>query len=90
MKRLLDRAFRPWRTGTPYPERVYGGRNPTIRAEVESIRVKPGQALTVWLDGEQVDLRVLHDGTREIFCDAVQARPYDEWAPSTDNQEDRK
>lgn len=39
----------------------------TYSLEIESIHVVRGEALTVWLDGAQVELRVHENGRREVF-----------------------
>lgn len=64
----------------------------TLRTEIDlhNVNVRTSEVLTVWLgthetDADpprtQVELRVLPDGTREIFVDdpAVRIRPFSEW-----------
>ena len=62
-------------------------RSPTVAARIETIFLTPGETITVWLTGNdgrptQVELRVRHDGTRELFTDgAIGIRPFNDWHP---------
>jgi hypothetical protein len=66
-------------------------RDPFVSMRVSQVPVSRGETLTVWL-GEisdeggrtQVELRVLPDGTREVFvADGVAVQPIAEWYPRT-------
>ena len=50
-------------------------------ANVETVHVEPGQVVTVWLNGNQVELRVLADGTEEIFIHtgSVEVKDFEQW-----------
>ena len=62
-----------------------------VSTDINSITLKPGEMLTVWLDTRiepggrealQVELRVLRDGTRQIFVDQtedVELLAFKEW-----------
>jgi hypothetical protein len=50
---------------------------------VEAITVSRGQALTVWLDGAQVELRVHENGIREVFWEGdVRQYSFVLWSPN--------
>lgn len=52
------------------------------RFDFDEIPVDPGETLTIWVKGKtqwiQVEIRVLKNGTPEIFCDS-QVRPFSDW-----------
>lgn len=52
---------------------------------VETVHVARGQFVTVWLNGNQVELRVREDGTEEIFLHegSVTIRDFSEWERAT-------
>lgn len=60
----------------------------SVTDSLEQITIRRGETLTVVLavykgnehyDFVNVELRVNEDGTREIFCDDLQCKPYSEW-----------
>ena len=57
-----------------------------ISHRVEEIRLGPGEVVTVWLNGAQVELRVLEDGKREIFFtnESIQTHTFDAWYSGDD------
>ena len=60
---------------------------PQVRVPVEVVYVRPGETLTVYLgipgDDSQVELRVLTDGTREVFLYGDVIRDFSQWSPAT-------
>ena len=50
-----------------------------IDINVEEIRVEPGEYITVWLNGIQVELRVLPNGRRQIYCNKLHTVPFSKW-----------
>ena len=59
---------------------------PIAHVRVSQMVVRPQQVLTLWLgtqdDQTQVELRVLRDGTKEIFVsEGLTVRSFDDWKP---------
>jgi hypothetical protein len=64
--------------------------NPWHRIQVDNVHLYRGNVITIWLHKEengdfggpemvQVELRVLQDGTPEIYSDGLSARGFHEW-----------
>jgi len=58
------------------------GYNVSIREiRVSEVRIDPGQILTVWIDGIQIEIRHASSGP-ELFCDElekIEKKGFDEW-----------
>ncbi|MCP4230253.1 MAG: hypothetical protein GY771_08905 [bacterium] len=72
---------------------------PRVNVEVDNVEVCRGEILTVWLNPnrdrqcenrQQVELRVQHDGTLEIFLHAKQGEvlvdDFEYWKPARGNE----
>jgi len=54
----------------------------SVKANCEEVFIKPGEFVTVWANGVQIEIRVLRDDTLEIFADKpVEVKLFKEWCP---------
>ncbi len=68
-------------------------RNPQVSMSLSSVQIHPGETLTVWLHRRegtgQVELRVLPDGTPEVWLSSEIVRDWAEgWYPMSSGKRD--
>jgi len=62
---------------------------PIAMVRIDELTLQRGETVTVWLNKEtadkrdcvQVELRVCHDGTPEVFTNGVDSASFEEWRP---------
>lgn len=61
----------------------------TVAIELEEVVIHAGECLTVWLEGDDplkrihVELRVMPNGNKELYCDDNIIKPFDKWYGDT-------